>query len=149
MKSLGMINTHGALIMPYIAWEIPLSLWVLLSYFSKVPLDLDEAALVDGAGRLLILRKIIVPLAAPGIVSAALLVFIFSFNEFLFALMLTVDHHARTLPVGIALFEGLHGQIPWGYLMAASSLASLPLVLLAVAFQRRIVQGLTAGAVKN
>ena len=148
MTFLGWINSHVALIIPYIAWELPLSLWILLSYFAKIPLELDQAALVDGAGRLHILRRIIFPLAAPGILSTALLVFIFSFNEFLFALMLTTDHHARTIPVGIALFEGLHGEIPWGYLMAASTFASLPLVLLAVAFQRRIVQGLTAGAVK-
>jgi multiple sugar transport system permease protein len=148
MTVMEWINTHLALILPYIAWELPLSLWILLSYFGRIPLDLDHAALVDGARRHHILRKIIFPLAAPGILSIALLVFIFSFNEFLFALMLTTDHNARTITVGIALFEGLHGEIPWGYLMAASSLASVPLVILAVSFQRRIVQGLTAGAVK-
>jgi len=78
-----------------------------------------------------------------------LLVFIAAFNEFLFALMLTTDHHARTIPVGIALFEGLHGEIPWGYIMAASAIASLPLVVLAAVFQRHVIQDVTRGALKG
>jgi multiple sugar transport system permease protein len=89
------------------------------------------------------------PVAAPGVYSTALLAFIFAFNEFIFALMLTIDASARTIPVGIALFEGLHGQIPWGQIMAAAAVASLPVVLATLVFQRRIVQGLTRGAVKE
>ena len=146
---LGMLNTHAALILPYIAYTVPIALWINLSYFSQIPMDLDRAALVDGAGRLKTLRRIILPLALPGIFSSLLLVFIACFNEFLFAIMLTVDYHARTLPVGIALFEGLHGEIPWGKLMAASSLASVPLVVVTLVFQRYIIQGLTGGAVKG
>ena len=96
-----------------------------------------------------IFRKIILPIAAPGILSTALLIFIYSFNEFLFALMLTIDYKARTIPVGIALFEGLHGQIPWGEIMASAVVATLPMIILAVLFQRRIVQGLTQGALKG
>ena len=96
-----------------------------------------------------ILFKIIFPVAAPGIFATLLLAFIFAFNEFLFALMLTTDRAARTIPVGIALFEGLHGQIPWGEIMAAATLATLPVVALALIFQRRIIQGLTRGAVKG
>ena len=149
MSALHWINTYPALIIPYIAWNMPLVLWILVSYFSQIPMDLDRSARIDGASRLQILLKIVMPLAAPGIYSTGLLAFIFAFNEFLFALMLTIDEHARTIPVGIALFEGLHGQIPWGQIMAAATIAALPVVLLTLFFQRRIVQGLTRGAVKG
>ncbi len=149
MGDLGLINTYPALILPYTAWILPLSLWILTSYFAQVPAELDRAALVDGCSRLAVLRKVIFPVAAPGIFSTALLAFIFAFNEFLFALMLTTDHAARTVPVGIALFEGLHGEIPWGVVMAASVLTTVPVVLLTLVFQRRIIQGLTRGAVKG
>jgi multiple sugar transport system permease protein len=149
MAAAGWINTPQALMLPYVAWTLPLSLWILVSYFSQVPIDLDRAALVDGCTRFQILRKIILPVALPGVVSTALLAFIFAFNEFLFALMLTTDYQARTLPVGIALFEGLYGQIPWGEIMAAATLATIPVVILALLFQRHIIQGLTRGAVKE
>jgi multiple sugar transport system permease protein len=149
MADLGWINTYQALILPYTAWILPLSLWILASYFAQVPKDLDRAALIDGCSSLAVLRKVIFPVAAPGIFSTALLAFIFAFNEFLFALMLSTDQAARTVPVGIALFEGLHGEIPWGVVMAASILTTVPVVLLALVFQRRIVEGLTRGAVKG
>ncbi|MBU4054975.1 MAG: carbohydrate ABC transporter permease [Proteobacteria bacterium] len=149
MSAMNLVNTYMALILPYIAWTMPLSLWILVSYFSQVPRDLDRAAQIDGASRLQILFKIILPLAAPGVYATGLLAFIFAFNEFLFALMLTIDQGARTIPVGIALFEGFHGQIPWGQIMAGASVASLPVVALTLVFQRRIVQGLTRGAVKG
>jgi multiple sugar transport system permease protein len=149
MAGVGWINTPQALIFPYVAWTLPLSLWILVSYFSQVPRELDRAALVDGCSRLQILLKVILPVAVPGVVSTALLAFIFAFNEFLFALMLTTDSAARTIPVGIALFEGLHGQIPWGEIMAAATLTTVPVVVLALIFQRRIIQGLTRGAVKE
>ena len=148
-SKFGLINTHMALILPYIAWTIPIALWINMSYFTQIPLDLDKAALVDGAGRMKVLFKIIFPLALPGIFSSALLVFIACFNEFLFAIMLTIDYTAQTLPVGIALFQGLHGEIPWGNLMAASAIASVPLVIMTLIFQRYIVQGLMGGAVKG
>jgi multiple sugar transport system permease protein len=143
------INTYQALILPYVAWTLPLSLWILVSYFEQVPLELDKAGIVDGASRLQILVKIIFPVAAPGVFSTALLAFIFAFNEFLFALMLTTDYSARTIPVGIAMFQGLHGQIPWGEIMAASTVTTIPVVVLTLIFQRRIIQGLTRGAVKE
>ncbi len=149
MAVLGWINTLQALILPYTAWILPLSLWILTSYFAQIPTDLDRAALIDGCNRRQALQKVILPVAAPGIFSTALLAFIFAFNELLFALMLTTDHHARTVPVGIALFQGLHGEIPWGNLMAAATLTTLPVVALTIVFQRRIVQGLTRGAVKG
>lgn len=149
MSSLGWINTYQALLLPYIAWILPLSLWILVSYFTQIPTQLDKAALVDGCSYLQILYKIIFPVAAPGILSVFLLSFIFAFNEFMFALMLTTDYQARTIPVGIALFQGLHGQTPWGNIMAASVITTLPIVVLTLIFQRRIIGGLTKGAVKG
>ena len=149
MTDVGWINTYPALIFPYIALGLPLALWIMLSYLSQVPVELDNAALVDGATRLQILRKIILPVALPGAFSTVLLIFIYSFNEFLFAIMLTTDYTARTLPVGIALFQGLHGQIPYGQIMAAAVVATIPMIILAAFFQRRIIQGLTRGAIKG
>lgn len=149
MNALGWINTYPALILPYIAWILPLSLWILVSYFAQIPLDLDRAAQVDGCPRSQILLRVILPVAAPGIFSTFLLAFIFAFNEFLFSLLLTTDYQARTIPVGIALFQGLHGELPWGRIMAASVIATLPVVALTLLFQRRIVQGLTRGAIKG
>ncbi len=149
MARLGLINTYPALVFPYIAWILPLSLWILVSYFAQIPKDLDKAGRVDGCSYWQILIKIILPVAAPGILSVFLLSFIFAFNEFMFALMLTTDYHARTIPVGIALFQGLHGQVPWGTIMAASVTTTFPIVVLALIFQKKIIGGLTAGAVKG
>ncbi len=149
MESAGWINRYPALVLPYTAWILPLALWILTSYFSQVPRELDRAAQVDGCGTLRILFRVILPVAAPGIFSAALLSFIYAFNEFLFALMLTTDAAARTVPVAIAQFQGLHGEIPWGEVMAAAALATLPVVALTLLFQRRILAGLTRGAVKG
>jgi multiple sugar transport system permease protein len=149
MTGLGWINTYAALIFPYVTLTLPFALWIMLSYFSQLPKDLDRAAFVDGATRFQTLRKVIFPLALPGAFSTLLLAFIFSFNEFLFALMLTVDYKARTIPVGIALFQGLHGEIPWGQVMAGAALASVPLAALTATFQRYIIQGLTQGALKG
>ena len=149
MVGLGWINTNAGLIFPYITLGLPLALWIMLSSFSEISTELDRAALVDGATRIQILHKIILPLAAPGALSATLLVFIYSFNEFLFAMMLTTDYRARTIPVGIALFEGLHGQIPWGHLMAVAVISIVPVILLAAVFQRKIIRGLLQGAIKG
>ena len=148
MSTTGLINTHSALIMPYVAWSVPLALWLQMSYLSQLPTEIDKAAQVDGASRIQVMTKIVLPVALPGFVSTILLLFMFSFNEFLFALMLTTDHTARTVPVGIALFQGLHGELPWGYIMAASVISCIPVVIIATIFQRRIIQGLTHGAVK-
>ncbi|MCD6276937.1 carbohydrate ABC transporter permease [candidate division WOR-3 bacterium] len=149
MSSIGWINTYFALIFPYVAWILPLSLWILVSYFAQIPRDLDKAALIDGCTGWQILRKVIFPVAAPGIFSVSLLSFIFAFNEFMFALMLTIDYHSRTIPVGIALFQGLHGEIPWGNIMAGSAIAVIPVVLLTIIFQSYIIQGLTRGSIKG
>ncbi|OGS21022.1 MAG: sugar ABC transporter permease [Elusimicrobia bacterium RIFOXYA2_FULL_39_19] len=149
MTSLGWINTYFALILPYIAWILPLCLWILASYFAQIPAELDKAALIDGCTPWQVLYKIILPVSRPGIFSTALLAFIFAFNEFLFSLILTSDHNARTIPVGIALFQGLHGEIPWGNIMAASIIAVIPILLIIIMFQKNIIQGLTRGAVKG
>ena len=149
MTDFNWINTYYALIFPYITLGLPLALWIMLSHFSQLSKELDEAALVDGASRFQILRKIIFPIALPGAFSTFMLIFIYSFNEFLFALMFTIDYKARTIPVGIALFEGLYGQIPWGYIMAAAVVAIIPVILLIALFQKYIIQGLTEGAVKG
>ena len=148
MSGLGWINTFQALIFPYVAWTLPLTLWILVSYFSQIPQDLDKAGLIDGCSRLRVLTKIIFPVAAPGVFSAGLLAFVVAFNEFLFALMLTTDYTARTVPVGIALFEGLHGETPWGEIMAAATITTIPVVVITLVFQRRIIHGLTRGAIK-
>jgi len=149
MTDFNWINKYYALILPYITLGLPLALWIMLSHFSQLSKELDEAALVDGATRFQILRKIIFPIALPGAFSTFMLIFIYSFNEFLFALMFTIDYKARTIPVGIALFEGLYGQIPWGYIMAAAVVAIIPVILLIALFQKYIIQGLTEGAVKG
>ncbi|RMH55866.1 MAG: carbohydrate ABC transporter permease [Candidatus Hydrogenedentota bacterium] len=147
-SNLGLINVLLALAPPYAALFLPLVLWLLHALLQTVPRELDEAARVDGAGDTTILARILVPLSLPGILSAFLLVFVQGFNEFLYALMLLVDPNARTVSVAIAMFEGLHGRIPWGETMAAAVIASLPAVLLALFCQKWIIAGLTKGAVK-
>jgi len=149
MAALNWIDTYPALVLPYTALGLPLALWIMMSVFSQIPAELDKAAQVDGASRFQILTRVLFPLTTPGALTAALLVFIYAFNEFLFALMLTTDFDARTIPVGIALFEGLHGQLPWGHLMAIAVISVLPVIGLTAVFQRRIVQGITQGAVKG
>ncbi|WP_456396564.1 trehalose/maltose ABC transporter permease MalG [Thermococcus sp.] len=149
LEKLDWINTYQALYFPYVAWTLPLSLWILLSYFSQLPKELDEAAIIDGASRIQTFYKVIIPLSAPALFSTALLVFIAAFNEFMFALLFTTDYRARTVPVGIALFQGVHGEIPWGSIMAASVISTIPLVVMALMFQKYIVSGLTAGALKG
>jgi multiple sugar transport system permease protein len=149
MSRIGWINTYRGLVFPYIAYGLPLALWILMSYFSRIPREIDEAAQVDGASRLQIFCKVIIPISLPGFFSAFLLLFMFAFNEFLFALMLTTDFRARTVPVGIALFQGLHGEVPWGYIMAASVISCIPLILIALFAQRYVIQGLTRGSLKQ
>ncbi|MBD3235383.1 MAG: ABC transporter permease subunit [Candidatus Eisenbacteria bacterium] len=149
MSALHWINTYQALILPYAAWVLPLSVWIMVSYFLQIPRDLDRAAQVDGCSHLQVLARVLLPVARPGLFAVFLLAFIFCFNEFMFALMLTRDAAARTVPVGIALFEGLHGETPWGTIMAASAVTTVPVVAVTVAFQRHIISGLTRGAVKG
>jgi multiple sugar transport system permease protein len=148
IRSLGLRDTWGALILTYTTFSLPLSVWVLTHFFREIPDELYRASRVDGCSPFQSFIRIMLPLAAPGIFTAAVLVFIFSWNEFLFALTFTATQKSRTIPVAIALFPGLH-EVPWGDIAAASVVVMVPLIVLVFAFQRRIIEGLTAGAVKG
>jgi trehalose/maltose transport system permease protein len=148
VRALGLRDTWTALIVLHTAFALPLTLWVLTGFFRDIPEELYHAARLDGCGPLQAFSKILLPLAAPGLGAAAILAFIFSWNEFLFALTFTTTEASRTVPVGIALFPGLH-EIPYGDIAAASLIATLPAIALALLFQRRIAEGLTAGALKG
>ncbi len=148
LRALGLRDTLTALILTYTTFSLPLSIWILTNFFRQIPHEIFLAARVDGCGPFQAFRKILLPLSLPGLFATAILVFIFSWNEFLFALTFTSTAASRTVPVEVALFPGLH-EIPWGDIAAASIVATLPLIVLVFAFQRRIVEGLTAGAVKG
>jgi len=148
LSGLGWLNSYHGIVAAYIALALPFSIWVLTTFFKELPYEIEEAALVDGCTRLQALRKVVLPLAAPGLFTAAILVFIHAWNEFFFALIILTDPALQTLPVGIALFPGEY-TMPWGEISAASTIATLPLIVLTLLFQRRIVQGLSAGAVKG
>lgn len=148
IRSLGLRDTIGALVMTYATFTLPLSIWVLTNFFRKIPDEIYRASRVDGCSPVQSFVRVMLPLAAPGVATAGILIFIFSWNEFLFALTFTATEASRTIPVAIALFPGLH-EVPWGDIAAASVVVTLPLVALVLLFQRRIVEGLTAGAVKG
>jgi len=148
LDRLELLNTYQGLVAAYIALSLPLAIWILTTFFRAVPGEIEEAALLDGCSRIQALYKIVLPLAAPGIFTAALLVFIYAWNEFFFALIIMTDPDVQTLPVGIALFPGEY-TMPWGEIAAASTIATIPLILLTLVFQRGIVRGLSAGAVKG
>jgi ABC-type glycerol-3-phosphate transport system permease component len=148
LREMRLINTYPGLIMPYMTFAMPLTVWLLVGYFRQLPKDLEEAALVDGASRLKAFTTIIIPLAMPGLATTAILAFIYCWNEFLFALSFTLGPERQTVPVAIALFRGEY-QVPWGEILAASVLATAPVAAMVLVFQRRIVQGLTSGAVKG
>ena len=148
LDRLELLNTYPGLVAAYISLSLPLAIWILTTFFREVPGEIEEAALLDGCSRIQALYKIVLPLAAPGILTAALLVFIHAWNEFFFALIIMTDPNVQTLPVGIALFPGEY-TMPWGEIAAASTIATMPLILLTLVFQRGIVRGLSAGAVKG
>lgn len=148
MRELGLRDTLVAVGLTHAVYALPLAVWLLTSLFRQLPGELYYAARVDGCTPLRALLTVLLPLARPGLAVAALLVFIFSWNEFMFALTLTASDSTRTAPVAVALFPGLY-EIPWGDLAAASLIVTLPVAGLAVLFQRHIVAGLTAGSVKG
>jgi multiple sugar transport system permease protein len=148
IRALGIRDTWWALIITYTSFSLPLSVWILTSFFREIPDEIYLAARVDGCSPFQAFRRVLFPLAAPGIFTTAILVFVFAWNEFLFALTFTATAASRTIPVAIALFPGLH-EIPWGEIAAASVVVTVPLVVLVLLFQRRIIEGLTAGAVKG
>jgi trehalose/maltose transport system permease protein len=150
VRSLGIYNTPWALILTYTTFTLPFTIWVLTNFFKSLPLELEQAAYVDGASTWQTFWMILLPLTAPGLVTTGLLAFINAWNEFLYALTFTVNEQARTVPVAIAMFTGAQQfEIPWADIMAAAVVVTIPIVLLVLFFQQRLVEGLTAGAVKG
>jgi multiple sugar transport system permease protein len=149
-RTLGLYDTWPGLILPYMTFTLPLAIWTLSAFFREIPWDLDKAARVDGATPLQAFVHVIMPLAVPGVFTAAILVFMFAWNDFLFVISLTSTNNARTVPAAIAFFTGSSQfQQPTGSIAAASVIVTVPVILVVLLFQRRIVAGLTAGAVKG
>ncbi len=149
-RSVGLYDTWLGLIIPYMTFTLPLAIYTLSAFFREIPWELEQAAQVDGATPFQAFRKIIVPLAAPGVFTAAILVFIFAWNDFIFANTLTSTDNARTVPAALAFFTGASQfEQPIGAICAASVVVTVPIIIMVLIFQRRIVAGLTAGAVKG
>jgi ABC-type glycerol-3-phosphate transport system permease component len=148
LRGLGLLNTYAGLVVPYLTFAVPLSVWLLSGFFRQLPLDLEEAAMLDGASRLRTLREVVLPLAWPGVATTGILVFLYCWNEFLFALSFTLGPERYTVPVAITLFRGQY-QVPWGQVLAAAVVSTAAVAIVVLIAQRRIVAGLTAGAVKG
>ncbi len=149
-RTLGLYDTWPGLIIPYLTFSLPLAIYVLVAFFREIPWDLEQAAQVDGATPFQAFTKVIVPLAAPGVFTAAILVFIFAWNDFLFAISLTSSDASRTVPAALAFFTGESSFTqPTGSIAAAAVVVTVPIIVFVLFFQRRIVAGLTAGAVKG
>ena len=147
---IGLYNTYTGLIVPYLTFALPLAIYILASFFKEIPKELEEAALVDGATHFQAFYRVVLPLAAPGLVTAGLLTAFFVWNEFLLAVTLTSSPDAYTVPVAVANFTGsTEFEVPLGTISAASVVITIPLVALVIIFQKRIVAGMTAGAVKG
>lgn len=150
IRALDLYNNPLALIFSYTIFTLPFTVWILTTFMRQLPKELEEAAIVDGASPMTTLFRVFIPLMWPAMATTGLLAFIAAWNEFLFALTFTLTDDQRTVPVAIALLTGgSQYELPWGNLMAASVIVTVPLVLLVLIFQRRIVSGLTAGAVKG
>lgn len=150
VRATHLINTPFALIFSYMIFTLPFTVWVLTTFVRDLPLEIEEAAIVDGATPWVIITKVFMPLMWPALVTTGLLAFIGAWNEFLFALTFTSNNQQRTVPVAIALLSGSSQfEIPWGNIMAASVIVTVPLVVLVLIFQRKIISGLTAGGVKG
>jgi trehalose/maltose transport system permease protein len=150
IRGLGIYNTSWALIFSYTIFTLPFTVWVLTTFMRDLPIEIEEAAIVDGATPWVIIYKIFMPLMWPALVTTGLLAFIAAWNEFLFALTFTLSNDTRTVPVGISMLSGnTEHEVPWGLIMAASVIVTLPLVALVLIFQKKIISGLTAGGVKG
>ena len=150
IRALGLYNKAMGLVLPYMIFTLPFTVWVLTTFMKQLPKELEEAAIMDGCGPLRIIKDVFMPLLWPALVSTGLLAFIAAWNEFLFALTFVLDNNERTVPVSISLISGASKyDIPWGNIMAASVLVTVPLIVVVLAFQKKIVSGLTAGAVKG
>src|SRR3954447_10654173 len=149
-RSIGLYDTYLGLIIPYLTFSLPLAIYTLVAFYREIPWDLEQAAAVDGATPLQAFTRVILPLAAPGTFTAAILVFIFCWNDFLFAITLTSSNNARTVPAALAFFTGeSQFTAPTGNIAAAAVIVTIPIIIFVLFFQRRIVAGLTAGAVKG
>lgn len=148
LRELRLIDTYPGLIFPYLTFAMPLTVWLLAGFFRQLPPDLEDAAMIEGAGRLRTYWEIVLPLSLPAIAATAIVTFVYCWNEFLFALSFTLGPDRQTVPVAIALFRGEY-RVPWGQILAGASVATAPVAVLVMIFQRRIVQGLTAGALKG
>lgn len=148
LRVFHLINTYPGLILPYLTFAMPLTVWLLVGFFRQLPRELEEAAIVDGASRLRAFWEIILPLSLPGLATTAILTFVYCWNEFLFALAFTLGPERQTVPVALALFRGQY-QVSWGQILAAATVATIPVAGLILLCQRRIVHGLVAGAVKG
>jgi multiple sugar transport system permease protein len=150
VRMAGLVNQPWGLILPYAAMNLPFAVWLLTGYMEQIPYELEEAAAVDGLTQFNIYRRIILPLSAPALATAFLLVFIFSWNEFMFALTFMNRDISRTVTVGVATLSGAYTyEIPWGLLAAGIVVSTAPLIVAVALFQKRIVAGLTAGGVKQ
>ena len=150
IRFIGIYNTPWAMILSYTIFTLPFTVWVLTTFMRDLPVEIEEAAIVDGATPWVIITQIFMPLLWPALVTTGLLAFIGAWNEFLFALTFTASETMRTVPVAIAMLSGSSQyETPWGLIMAASVLVTIPLVILVLIFQRKIVSGLTAGGVKG
>jgi multiple sugar transport system permease protein len=148
LRVLGLVNTYWGLILVYMIITLPLSVWMLTSYFRAIPKELDEAAIIDGASRLGVLFRITLPLSVPGIVAVLVYAFVTTWNEFIFALCFATDSSVKTLPIGLAEFS-TEFNTDWGAVMAASVVMTLPIALLFLSMQRLFIGGMTAGATKG
>jgi trehalose/maltose transport system permease protein len=150
VRFTGLHNTVWALIFSYTIFTLPFTVWILTTFMRELPVEIEEAAIVDGATPWIIIRRVFLPLMWPALVTTGLLAFIAAWNEFLFALTFTSSNEQRTVPVAIGLLSGSSQyEIPWGLIMAASVIVTVPLIVLVLVFQRKIVSGLTAGGVKG
>ncbi len=150
IRFIGIFNTPWALILSYTIFTPPFTVWVLTTFMRDLPIEIEEAAIVDGATPWVIITRVFLPLMWPALVTTGLLAFIGAWNEFLFALTFTSSNTTRTVPVAIALLSGAsQHETPWGLIMAASVIVTVPLIILVLIFQRKIVAGLTAGGVKG
>jgi multiple sugar transport system permease protein len=148
LRVLGLLNTYAGLILVYLILTLPLSVWMLISYFRAIPVDVEEAAIVDGATRFGVLLRITFPLSLPGVVAVLVYSFITAWNEFIFALCFALDSRVRTLPIGLAEFS-TEFNTDWGAVMAASMVMTLPVLIIFFAMQRLFISGLTSGATQG
>jgi multiple sugar transport system permease protein len=149
-RALGLFDTWPGLIIPYVAFSLPLAIWTLSAFFREIPWEMEQAAQVDGATQWQAFRKVIVPLAAPGVFTTAILAFFLTWNDFVFGISLTSTSNARPVPAALAFFTGESQFVqPTAAISAAAVVVTIPIVIITLLFQRRIVAGLTAGAVKG